>query len=349
MAIYKILEDKLVELTSTKFSDEKINEVDELQKYIVKSIEIIEKGLLVISTEFADWQDSKRRIDVLCIDKKANLVVIELKRTEDGGHMELQSLRYAAMISPMTFEDAEEAYTKYLSKNGIKKVAKAELLSFLEWEEVKEDSFANDVRIILIAADFSKEVMTTVFWLLNYGLDIKCIRIKPQKDKLNLYIDVQQIIPLPETADYLIKLKGKVINQRQSRNENDSLIDIVIKGETFNGLTKRGAMFLVVSEYLKENSDITALMDLTGKEKWLWVDFVCNTKAEFEKHKKNKFSNGQEKVHDSYDKSRWFNKDKELFQINGKTYVFTNQQKEDTREIIKKIFDNCRELDGQLY
>jgi len=31
-------------------------------------------------------------------------VAIELKRTEDGGHMELQSTRYAAMVSTMTFD-----------------------------------------------------------------------------------------------------------------------------------------------------------------------------------------------------------------------------------------------------
>ena len=36
----------------------------------------------------------------------ANLVVVELKRTEDGGLMDLQALRYAAMISAMPFERA---------------------------------------------------------------------------------------------------------------------------------------------------------------------------------------------------------------------------------------------------
>jgi hypothetical protein len=29
---------------------------------------------------------------------------MELKRTEDGGHMELQVIRYAAMVSKMTFD-----------------------------------------------------------------------------------------------------------------------------------------------------------------------------------------------------------------------------------------------------
>ncbi len=61
---------------------------------------------------------SKRRVDLLAVDRDANLVVIELKRTEDGGHMELQAVRYAAMVSPMTFTQAVEVYGHYLEQNG---------------------------------------------------------------------------------------------------------------------------------------------------------------------------------------------------------------------------------------
>ena len=48
---------------------------------------------MVLAEEFGDWQDSRRRIDLLCLDRDAGLVVVELKRTEDGGHMELQAIR----------------------------------------------------------------------------------------------------------------------------------------------------------------------------------------------------------------------------------------------------------------
>ena len=58
----------------------------------------------MIAEEFGQWEDSRRRIDLLGLDKGANLVVIELKRTEDGGHMELQAIRYAAMVSTLTFD-----------------------------------------------------------------------------------------------------------------------------------------------------------------------------------------------------------------------------------------------------
>ena len=104
MAIYKIQENKMVELSQSTFANERVYEVKDLQKYIINSIEIIEPDLFIISSEFGNWKESRKRIDILCLDQYANLVVIELKRTEDGGHMELQSIRYAAMVANMTFE-----------------------------------------------------------------------------------------------------------------------------------------------------------------------------------------------------------------------------------------------------
>ena len=108
MAIYQITDDKLVPSAEITFAQIGIKERADLQRILKNQIEIISPETLVISEEFGDWEDSKRRIDLLGIDKSANLIVIELKRTEDGGHMELQAIRYAAMVSAMTFERAIE-------------------------------------------------------------------------------------------------------------------------------------------------------------------------------------------------------------------------------------------------
>ena len=135
MAIFKIEDGKFVELKRTSFESEKIYEVRDLQKFLSNSIGIIDNELLVIDTEFSDWEDSRRSIDILCVDSEANLVVIELKRTKDGGHMELQAIRYAAMIANMKFEKAVKTYSKYLKKIGSEKNAEEELLNFFEWGE----------------------------------------------------------------------------------------------------------------------------------------------------------------------------------------------------------------------
>lgn len=78
MALYNITNKELHALEKTTFTLEGLQERYDLQEAIKKNIDIIAPDCLVISEEFSDWEDSRRRIDLLAIDKQANLVVIEL-------------------------------------------------------------------------------------------------------------------------------------------------------------------------------------------------------------------------------------------------------------------------------
>jgi len=106
--VYRIANDALTKLPRITFEDAGIRERGDLQRFLRSQIEAIAPDVLVIAEEFCEWENSNRRIDLLGIDQQANLVVIELKRTQSGEHMELQALRYAAMVSAMTFDRAVE-------------------------------------------------------------------------------------------------------------------------------------------------------------------------------------------------------------------------------------------------
>jgi hypothetical protein len=186
--------DTLASLTETTFSKEGIKERQHLQRMLREQVGVIGDDLLVIAEEFSNWADSQRRIDLLAVDRKANLVVIELKRTDDGGHLELQAIRYAAMVSAMTFDQAVEAFAHHLREIHSTDDARERLLGFLGWTDSDDDLFAQDVRIILVSADFSKEVTTSVLWLNDHGLDIRCVRLKPYKLDDRVVIDAEQLI-----------------------------------------------------------------------------------------------------------------------------------------------------------
>ena len=117
---------------------------------------------MLIAEEFGDCDASRRRGDLLCIDKEANLFVVELKRAEDGGHLELQAIRYSAMISTMTFDQVVEVHKSFLNALGSDDDAQQRILDFLEWDEPDEDFFAQNVRIVLASAEFSKELTSAV-------------------------------------------------------------------------------------------------------------------------------------------------------------------------------------------
>jgi len=208
MPIFRLTKDSLDALPETAFRTQGIKERADLQRLLRANIGAVAADVLVIAEEFAEWEDSRRRIDLLGVDKDANLVVIELKR-DDGGHMELQAIRYAAMVSTMTFARAAEVFQAHLDKIGGGSDARALLLEFLGWDEPRDKDFARDVRIVLVSADFSKELTTSVLWLNERDLDIRCVRLKPYAHGNDTIIDVQQVVPLPEAEEYTIQLRRK--------------------------------------------------------------------------------------------------------------------------------------------
>lgn len=254
MSIYKLSDNGIEKVPETTFKSNGILERTHLQNYLRDNIEIISENTLIISEEFSEWDNSKRRIDLLGIDKDANLIIIELKRTESGDHMELQALRYASMISTINFQKCVEIYQKYLDLRNLEENAQENLMDFLEWDTLLEEDFALDVKIVLASADFSKELTTSVMWLIDKGLDISCIKLKPYLLGEQLLLDVNQIIPLPEAESYLIKVKEKSIERKNAINSSRDKTKYI-----FNDLVLgKGRIALeIVKEYLTQNQNLT--------------------------------------------------------------------------------------------
>jgi len=220
MPLYEMTSSSFRPISEASFSELKVRERGDLQRLLRTQIDVLGDDLYVLTEEFGDWEDSRRRIDLLAIDLQANLVVIELKRTIDGGHMELQAIRYASMVSAMTFDRAEKVRAEFLSRMGEPaEQARDRILSFLGWEDPDDESFAPDVRILLVSEDFGKELTTAVLWLRDRDIDIRCIRLRPYQDGEKRLIDVQQIIPLPEAQEYQVQLREKEQVGRKKRAE----------------------------------------------------------------------------------------------------------------------------------
>lgn len=75
-----------------------------IQERVRKHPEILGEDLLVVSMEFDRIEGSIDRLDLLALDRSGNLVVVEFKRDTFAGYADLQSIRYAAMVSTMTME-----------------------------------------------------------------------------------------------------------------------------------------------------------------------------------------------------------------------------------------------------
>ena len=89
MPIFHYNNKGLSKVDKTTFSKEGMLEKEHIQAALKKDISAISDDLLVIAEEFSQWSQGQRRIDLLAIDRKANIVVIELKRADSGNYMEL--------------------------------------------------------------------------------------------------------------------------------------------------------------------------------------------------------------------------------------------------------------------
>ena len=317
MGIYEVTNESIEPISETKFSEVGVGERKDLQRLLRDKIEIISPDTMVIAEEFGNWQDSKRRIDLLGLDKDANLVVIELKRTEDGGHMELQAIRYAAMVSAMTFDDVLAAHGDYLTKREQDGDARKAILDFLDWEEPDEDQFAQDVRIVLASAEFSKELTTAAIWLNERDLDIRCIRMKPYRDGERLLLDVQQLVPLPEAADYQIQVRKKKDKERQSRKKSyqDQVFDVTIGDKTFESLPRNETFYKIVKYLCGVGVSPEQIAEqVPWRYIFLSVDGTLNADS---------FATRCKEVHGrKFHPDRLFCSEDDLIHTDGKTYAF---------------------------
>ena len=217
MAIYKMVvnKERLVEVESTSFGQQGVLERADLQRMLRDQPDVLEDGLLIISEEFGNWQDSNRRIDLLGLDAEGRLVVVELKRGETGGHMDLQAIRYAAMVANMTYQQVVETYQDYLEEQaqlgGIsveENAAETRLRKHLPSNDQDDPAIHTEIpRIILASENFGKELTTCVMWLNDSwlreaGQEIKCVRLQPHRNDKDILIEASVVIPLPDASDY---------------------------------------------------------------------------------------------------------------------------------------------------
>lgn len=197
---------------SASFGELNVWERQHIEEWIRQVPEVLGEQLLVLSVEFDRFVQSDDRLDILALDRKGNLVVVELKRDSFAGYADLQAIRYAAMVSSMTMEKMIPYYIDYQKKylhidNPVKDESIAKIQEFVERDDFTE--LSSKPRIILCSEDFSPELTTTVLWLNQNGLDISCVKIKPHKVGDKIVIVPNKVIPLQEAKQYLVDILEK--------------------------------------------------------------------------------------------------------------------------------------------
>ena len=203
-------DNNITKLEARKFGELGFREREHLQEWIAKNPDVLGEELLIIQKEYSGFNDTNERLDLLALDKDGGLVVIENKLDDSGRDVTWQALKYTSYCSTLTTEQIIRLFQEYLNDYSNGEDAKELLLEFLNRED-DEDLLlnANDQRIIFIANSYRKEVTSTVLWLLNHDILVQCFKATPFSLNEELFLQIEQIIPLPETTEYMIDAKEK--------------------------------------------------------------------------------------------------------------------------------------------
>jgi hypothetical protein len=203
-------ENNIIKLEQMKFGELGFREREHLQEWIAKNPDILGEELLIIQKEFNGFNDTNERLDLLALDKDSNLVIIENKLDDSGRDVTWQALKYTSYCSTLSTSQIVKMFQDYLDKYCDGEDAKETIVEFLELEN-DEDLLLNknDQRIMFVASNYRKEVTSTVLWLINHDINIQCFKATPYKLNNDLFLQIDQIIPVPEIEEFMIDVKEK--------------------------------------------------------------------------------------------------------------------------------------------
>ncbi|MBJ3775299.1 DUF4268 domain-containing protein [Acuticoccus mangrovi] len=215
-------------LEQKRFADLGLRERDHLQEWLANMPDALGEELLIIQKEFDGFDDTRERLDLLALDKEGRLVVIENKLDDTGRNVVWQAIKYAAYVSSLTRAQIVDIYQAYLDRQPEPGNAATLICEFLEADDLEELVLnpGNSQRVVMIAANFRKEVTATALWLLHHGIATQCFRATPYAMGDNLFLDLQQFIPVPDAEEYMIGIASKEAEEKTAEGAKNSRQDL---------------------------------------------------------------------------------------------------------------------------
>jgi len=237
-------DNRITPVSAKSFSELGFTERKHLQEWLAYRPDALGEELLIIQKEFDGFDDTKERLDLLALDKGGNLVIIENKLDDSGRDVVWQALKYASYCASLTKLQVVEIFQKYLNRyqqGGDSYELLSEFFEAADIDEVKLNT-GNGQRLMLVAANFRKEVTSTALWLLGQGITVQCFKVTPYALGEQLLLSIDQIIPTPEAKELMIGISAKEAEEKST--------EVVLK----NRHTLRRAYWEIALEAFQESN-----------------------------------------------------------------------------------------------
>ena len=213
---------RIAAVKTKSFSELGFTERKHLQEWLAHEPSALGEELLIIQKEFDGFDDTRERLDLLALDKDGNLVIIENKLDDSGRDVVWQALKYASYCASLTKLQIVEIFQQYInryekgSSDGNTVDASTQICEFLDAPDLDEVklNLGNSQRLMMVAANFRKEVTSTALWLLGQSINIQCFKVTPHAFGEQLFINIDQIIPTPEAKELMIGISAKEAEEK---------------------------------------------------------------------------------------------------------------------------------------
>ncbi|WP_426415321.1 DUF4268 domain-containing protein [Aestuariirhabdus sp. LZHN29] len=223
-------QNRIAPLEAKRFGELGFTERKHLQEWLENCPQALAQGegdeLLIIQKEFDGFDDTRERLDLLALGKEGNLVIIENKLDDTGRDVVWQALKYASYCANLSKQQVVDIYQRYLNQKAQESGQPAanavdNLIEFLDVDglEAAQINRIKTQRLIFVAARYRKEVTNTVLWLSQFGIACQCFKATPFQSGSEQFLSVEQIIPTPESSDFMIGMVAKEAEEKSADTE----------------------------------------------------------------------------------------------------------------------------------
>ncbi len=213
-------------------TDAGLTERAHLQEWVLAHPQVLGTDVKIVTSEFGRWTDAsggveRDRLDVLGLDREGRLVVVELKRDKAPDTVEMQALKYAALVSRFTRDRLASVHAHFLTVRRGATVEPEDALAELEaWATLSEDTLRLP-RIVLMASGFPTTVTATVVFLhQQLALDVRLLAFQAYRTDHDVIVTVSQHYPPPDVEEFVLspevneQRKARAAQQTRSRESN---------------------------------------------------------------------------------------------------------------------------------
>ena len=168
---------------------ESVEQEKKLHDWLEEDISLISDDLLVIGREVQT--DFNKSIDLLCLDRDGNIVIIELKRDRAPRDVLAQILEYASWVDDLPSDKILEVASIYLQKKG----TDLEEAFREKFDDELPESLNSSHKMLIVASELDAQTERVLNYLSKRDIDINAVTFSYFRDGENEYLARAVLIP----------------------------------------------------------------------------------------------------------------------------------------------------------